>query len=408
MVEINTHHSRVAEWITTQAYSILHQALPLQRNPDFPVVLVDLSRWRFPDQLEKIEGIPGLAVRTGIEYTDRKALALLVKQLAEFEPRAIGVDIDFSPITPVQGGDGEPPKYGIEFFEECDKLTGPSGQEIPVFLGVMRTLHLGPAGWLGSDGFSHMAASIARLRGNASHVPVQIELKEEKVTLGSLSKKLSEAYFSDPSTHPGPVQPPEWASRFLESHSHDDHASILVSKTPVDYHSTLPSIESSRIHAERFLRTLNTEEVNRLKRALFGKLVIIGYGSRGQAYDTVCLPGEDTPMPGVYLHACAVATMTTQPLFELNSTTGIVIGFLGAFSIFYLSHLVSSTKLLVSSGLHPIAVELVVMLVADLVVLVVAVFLLWFHILWVQVALLWVYLAAEFLLNVIAPGGAHK
>ena len=93
--------------------------------------------------------MPGAFYRSGRQYTDRLALIALLRRLAELEPAALGVDVDFSPITEKEGGDGRPAPHNLELLDEALATRTPSDITIPVFLGVSRTIGLPAEAWLG-------------------------------------------------------------------------------------------------------------------------------------------------------------------------------------------------------------------------------------------------------------------
>src|SRR5262249_15941922 len=54
-------------------------------------------------------------------------------------------------------------------------------------------------------------------------------------------------------------------------------------------------------------------------------VVLIGDGSLGKARDIFVIPGRQQPVPGIYLHACAIYTLAMAPLYELTLLGRIVI-----------------------------------------------------------------------------------
>jgi CHASE2 domain-containing sensor protein len=101
----------LTDWLTRQAYTFLHANVALDRQPNFPVVIVDISHWRDTNAIKAIPDVPGLFVRSEVDFTDRNALQILLNRLAPMKPAAIGVDIDLSPLTGLEGSDGKPPPH---------------------------------------------------------------------------------------------------------------------------------------------------------------------------------------------------------------------------------------------------------------------------------------------------------
>ncbi len=399
-MEHGLHNTQVSSWLTQQAYTFLQSNIPLERTPDYSVVIIDLSHLRSTNSLSPIESSPGVFFKSSQDFTDRQALKTLVQQISSYAPACIGIDIDFSPLTPDQGSDGRPPPGQIEFMDTCLGLKTPSGEPIPVFLGVMRTMQLNPEAWLDSKEYIPLAAAIARFRGRSSHMPSEIHANPEAASLFSLSKLSSAAWFKKHRSPP--PQPPKWLKNCVRGESQEPIAGraedCWASAVPVDYYSTLPEIERSRIFAEDLL--LSKIQPPELLKRLDGKIVLIGYATRLETFDTVSVPNEPDPVPGIYMHACAAATLISKPLFEINEATGYVLSFL-----------ISALIAFVIFKLRPESMHLGKMLAYELVSVVIAIFVscliamelvTHLNVLWLQLTSVWLFLIIEFGLNILA------
>src|SRR5689334_20405214 len=117
VIEKALHNGPVFLWLTEQAYSFLQLNLPLSRRPDYPVVLIDISRVRSTEAFKPIAGLSNTFYRADVEFTSRPMLSTLLKALAKHSPSAIGIDVDFSPLTHQDGGDGEPAPHQLQFLD---------------------------------------------------------------------------------------------------------------------------------------------------------------------------------------------------------------------------------------------------------------------------------------------------
>ena len=135
------------EWTTfgKQLKLMSYNLLQLQLSSDrVPITIVDISD--LEPQVFNLEGRSGKA-------TPRDSLRQMIEAIADQEPRAIGVDIDFSP-----DDDGYIHPRDPEFFQYCLDVSKRKG--VPVFLGIRRTISRPPSEWLGSEKYRGLAANI--------------------------------------------------------------------------------------------------------------------------------------------------------------------------------------------------------------------------------------------------------
>lgn len=404
-VEILLHDSQMLFWLTQQAYFFLQANIPLERRAEFPIVVLDLSRLRSTTELTPITNVPGLFVRASTEYTHRPALTEIVKRLASFGPACIGVDIDFSPLTPSEGSDGSPPPGHLAFLDACKELRTPAGYPIPVYLGVMRTAHLAPEAWLDSSEHQQLAASIARFRGRNSHVPYEIQRTDGGQVLPTMSKVCSDAWLMSQNLQSR--KPPGWLAQIARAKRTEKISGAgegnWITSFPVDYYSTLPTIESSRLYAEELFDAPSVRTTKLLKQ-IYGKIVLIGYATRSESYDTVSIPGEPDPVPGVYVHACAAATLAVKPLYEVKPLAGYSLSLF--FSLAIATSVFKWKQMHSGRQISLVALEGLMTLVAVGVSLAISLaFVRWAGVLWLEVTSLWLFLGVEFGLGLMAPGG---
>jgi hypothetical protein len=141
------HHTKLGTGVERLTYDLLQGRLTSSfRARDLPVVVVDIGN------LTRVDvGDLGPAV------TPRAALIDIVTALAQQNPKAIGIDIDFSPV------DGAYVENDKIFFGVCDAIRAGSAAQpgVPIFLGIGRTQSQDPALWL-PDAPKSLAASITK------------------------------------------------------------------------------------------------------------------------------------------------------------------------------------------------------------------------------------------------------
>lgn len=307
--------------------------------PDLPfdytssVVVVDISRLTRVDETGRKSAGDFTPVD---DYTPRKPLALLIKRLAnEFDASVIGIDIDFSPTERF-------PADQDLLLEECLRLfPDPSAlgkANVPVFLGVGQASSAGSGtGWLGDRLFRHLAASIllfteeSRIRPPVhSLIPSHIRAARSSETLVSLSQAMAAALQH---RHPGLAtpQPPGFLRPFVQ---HGTDLELAGPKGTIDrvraFDANYALLGRLRQH------TYDAEEILSAEPALAGvwrdrlsgRAVLIGAADPRRTADKIIIPGERLLVPGVYAHACGLATLLESPLWRPRPTAELVAGFL--------------------------------------------------------------------------------
>ncbi len=278
----------------------------------YDLLQTQLSRKAVPITIVDISDLPQRDfVVNGelVKATPREPLEEMIQALADQQPRAIGVDIDFSP----ENDDYILPK-DPDFFQFCQGVTDKTG--VPVFLGIKRTIHKPAAEWLGEEAYHDLAAGILipkDTRRMLSLMTVEEETaprnRERRITtVQSMSTRLAEVW-GQQADHS--VQALFIKLHVIEKFS-EKHLDYGVSPEDflVDY-GPLESIET--------INATNGEALRDSKRRdqISGKLVLIGDATLGKATDTFAVPGREQQLyPGVFLHAAGAYTLIEAPLYE--------------------------------------------------------------------------------------------
>jgi hypothetical protein len=303
-----------------------HRLASLEPDAPFPIAIVDISDL-------KPQGVAG--AQRGEEATPRKPLEdLLSTLLVNQGAYAAGVDVDFSPeqdgrlpITPVD----------YDFFDFCLKLRADENKKI--YLGVYRTILLSREKWLGPEKYQSLAASILAPRREVTRMVNCIAVNEEEKcegdTLAALLAVEMRKLMAPAETHVAARFPSIFDRVALQRLSKD----VAVGLFPVDY-SQLKTL-LSREHTYPFSE--------KQKVAGFGdffrnKIVLLGDANADKSADKFIVPGEHEPIPGVYIHASAIYTLSQAPLFQLSEQGRwivdlmlaiVVIGTIGAIRWYY-------------------------------------------------------------------------
>jgi CHASE2 domain-containing sensor protein len=269
------------------SYNLLQFQLSPDEDP--PVTVVDIS-----DLQQEDVSHDGRTVRA----TPRDALREMIVAIVEQHPKAIGVDIDFSPD---QSG-LLPPDSG--FFEICLQIGQVTG--VPIFLGIDRTLGAPRAQWLGGERFEGLAANI-RIPGDSRRMLSLIAVGGDSSR--SMSLALAIAYGREPTG---------WVARRLTDWKlvepvtrESPEVALALEHFLVDF-SSLETLERQRLRTTNPALLRDSSQRNRFE----GKLVLLGDATK--ATDTFLVPGRERPYAGVYLHASAAYTLIKAPLFELT------------------------------------------------------------------------------------------
>jgi len=303
LIKIGVEQTPIGKQMEATAYSYLMSSLGFDRT--IPIVILDISQLAMKS-MDRGDG--------QIRYTPRDKLKAIIQALANQGPTAIGVDVDFSPLT----DDFVRPNEDPGFFDFCMQLKNPDQTTIPVFLGVFRQREFPMSYWLGADEYQQLAATIA-IVGEPSEVvkrmPRWYEIpgsaQHGRTMCASLAAQLPDAtvetYQSRTKHERG-----AWWSWAINSNPGRERDFL------VDY-SALPALISNR------LRTIEPAVISdqgwrvRDNIVLIGDATCMGINDTGtEAEDAFLTPGFAAPVPGVYLHACGAYTLANRPLYELT------------------------------------------------------------------------------------------
>ncbi len=347
----------IGRWLEFEAYDLLRAALPAFEREPLPIVVVDISE------------LPSYVDRP----TSRQMLQQLLEKIADGEPAAIGIDIDFSPFA-----NKRPSREDGEFFEFCTDIAQgkrPDGRQatpVPVVLGIDRMCFRSPEFWLGYRQYKGLAATISVRPKDTRRIPRWItgavygppeprpSSKEGEGSHGSAVKgEKAEA-------HVGTRRLPSMSEALAEAYAHKlpapNHFAWLLETMPADpanEHGLQVGGEEEEIDApslEGFrygLSLVNYSKLEELRREKIvvnmqqgkpvicgnfkGKMVLLG---DAELSDIFTIPGPVEPIRGVFLHACGAYTFTRQPLYVFRPVVRTMLDIvLSLFLVVFLSRL---------------------------------------------------------------------
>lgn len=228
--------------------------------------------------------------------TPRAPLRTIVLAVANHRPKAIAVDIDFSPDERGYVHPDDP-----DFMEFCLRLREASG--IPIVLGVGRRSIWPTADWLGDVKYQQLAAAMI-IPNDLRRQPRSIRVAAG-VTLPSLGAAIVP-----------PAQSTSSGAQFLHNglraagliaqFSARDREEFTADEFLVDY-SAMPLFEE--------FSTISAEGVGSFGSHLEDRIVIIGDGRENNS-DMYTVMGAS--YPGMFLHAAAAYTLMHRPLYEVT------------------------------------------------------------------------------------------
>lgn len=251
---------------------------------DPPITLVDISD-----------------LEVGEAGTPRQELQDLLMAIASHNPKAIGVDIDFSPDE-----SGHVDLVDPDFFARWLRLT--QNSKVQVFLGVGRTVGVEGSGWLGSSEYQKMAAAIL-IPKDTRKLVYSVGPKDKldgPAPLRSFSAALARAYGEAP---PGKFV--NWLAemgliaRFLPR----PVGNLVLEEYPVNY-SSIGALPTFRTTSADFIRN------PAIKPFIEDRVVIVG--DVALARDTFPVEGREKAYAGAMLHASGTATLIKRPLYEVT------------------------------------------------------------------------------------------
>jgi tetratricopeptide (TPR) repeat protein/CHASE2 domain-containing sensor protein len=264
---------------------------------DNPIVILDIS------------GLPG--GKPG-EPTSREKLTEIIGALAMQRPRAIAVDVNFSPKPTHFATDDD-----ANFFDDCLKFKRENN--LPIFLAVGETKAGRPDQWRGLEEYAELAAAVAADENDTTKMPLWVKSGASPQRLNTINYALALEYQKD---LPGP---PEWIKWATERNDIEHHAEpgargdgLVYADTLVNY-SKLDAMESSA------QRDVSAESVAETGNRYHKKLVLVG--CVGKCPDSFNVPVRKPPVSGVLMLASATYTLIKEPLFELKPTVRLLLDF---------------------------------------------------------------------------------
>ncbi|MEN3336089.1 MAG: hypothetical protein V7641_5454 [Blastocatellia bacterium] len=308
VIKLLVERTTLGKQLDLMSYNLLQLQLSSEH---LPITVVDISD--LEPQTFNIDGQTGKA-------TPRAPLRAMIEAIADQQPRAIAIDMDFSPAENRYIHPRDP-----EFFQFCLDLQKQSG--VQVFLGIRRSLTKSPAEWLGDATYQPLAANIIIPNDSKRMVSlIRIENQsnpgvsgEEAQPSRALSVALADAYGREADAAPGLMQ--RLRSVLIEGLHRIEFIEAMSEKrlrpglTVEDF-----LIDFSPLESLKPLRTINPVVLrDQSQRQQFqGKVVLLGDGALNKATDTFVVPAREQPYPGVFLHACAAYTLIKAPLYEVT------------------------------------------------------------------------------------------
>ena len=268
-----------------------------------------LSATQVPIQ---ILDIGSLAVDPLVDATPREPLKRIIGAVADQNPAAIGVDIDFSPpvheVTYIHPDDED-------FFQFCQNIV--TKRKIPVYLGINRRVALPKEIWLLSKDWQDLGAIIKIPERDNRWMPAWIETANARSMSAALASGFQE-------TH---CRSAERLKRLklVEQISEKKGKGLTVGEFLVDY-SALDLLKNHQT-----IRTINEITIRDQGHLFEDKIVLIGDSKK--ATDLFVPPDRSQPFPGVYFHASAAYTLMKRPLYHITGLGRFLIDLLETASI---------------------------------------------------------------------------
>jgi CHASE2 domain-containing sensor protein len=262
--------------------------------------------------------------------TPRQRILDLLKMIDSCGPRAIGVDVDFSPFNGKLITDKDE-----EFFRKCREF------RTPIFLGIKRTQERPPETWLYKKEFSDLAATIVVPRkelenekDSITKMPFWLESRESEKSSRRWRCPSMSAALSDKSWEPSSIPFCQWLW------SREVKPRLRLAEFPVDW-SAIEDLKNNSIAAASIAQPVPWQ----IRRRLEKHIVFLGDITPQSANDVFIV--QEKLEPGVLLHACAAETLTSAsgPLVELTDTgrflldvvvaAGLILGSILGICLFY-------------------------------------------------------------------------
>ena len=292
LVKWGAEHTDLYQGFQRAAYEWLQARLsPPHRRDDLPVVIVDIRDLEY--ETKELEG-------EKYSVTPREKLIPLIETIAAQQPRAIAVDVDFSPHK-IGNLDPRDPIY----FRDLSTLS--LRQQVPIFLGVFRSRNRPRNLWLGDPEFESLGTNVDNPDDNRKMFAWTSDAAGQKQL--TMCKALADVF--DPKASDNSSFP-HWAVEQISEVQQKDGRK--AGEFLVDF-SAVGTLEDTR------LKSINLDVIKDQGWTLTNKAVLIGDGTLYDARDSVIIPmqGRTKPVPGIYLQAAAAYTLIQSPIYEVTA-----------------------------------------------------------------------------------------
>lgn len=301
------HGSPIGEHLQQAGYAALRLMLSSQGKENPAAVVIDTSDVPLVDAVDP----SGAHVRVTDRTPLRKFLELATSNdniKKKTLPQAIGIDVNFHDDDHfIAAGDDRFLDLCLSREQACrnrlrdSKATDKSaGRDFHIYVGV-RSAGDAAKYWLVQPAYDPLAAEMAVPRHDTGRLFASMTVPEHRsaVPMG--------AALADVEQHP---PRPGWLWTVFTEKEFDAGERPLSAETFLVDYSWLAALRAQTRPLADYLRSPD------LMKALTGKIVLLGDVKSAPISDAFVVPGDEDPVPGVYLHACAAATLIDQPLYE--------------------------------------------------------------------------------------------
>jgi class 3 adenylate cyclase len=302
-------------------YAILQNSLLHHYNERSREQNVDPDSSRLPVVID-ISGYESTEQRVD-QPTRIEKLNELALELADYSPKAIGIDVDFSPRD--NGWPIRPNDWNI--FARWMALTRPDGSRLPIKVGVFRRRYDAPPNWLGRPEFEPLAAGLLFPEDTQFNYYYIQDGTGENDRLLQLGAALHEAAGG---------QMPPGGPLFQIIHETTVH-SRAHGLYAINY-SYLSDIAENRVFAWRGPGSLAS-----IAEQIRNSVVLIG--DVRHSADSLPVARQMTrSVPGILIHACSLMTLKNEPLVfvdrGMSLTLDAAVALCGVLGIVYLPVLI--------------------------------------------------------------------
>lgn len=317
-LKIRVERSTLGESIDLACYVSLQQFLsPPGENEDPPCQIINV---------DGIRPVPMILDGVEVSVTPRKRLTPLIEAAVKAEPKALGIDFDFSP------WDGKPvTDEDSEILSEWKKMA--DAHHVQLFLAVQRARNAGHTGWLPDVALAGSAASITTHDKFVRYHVQWVSAPDSPDRLIGMGPALAgnRGVLDDASDQ---ISNTLWQINML-TEEWEGMTWVSNAQYALTDYSFLPDLKR-KVFSANEAATI-TANAGRLK----GKIVLLGDAGLENGADTFVLPLlSDEPVPGVFLHACAALTEQQPPLRELTARGRILLDALLSGSILIVASII--------------------------------------------------------------------